>query len=204
MIDDLKIIKKYYGEKMSHLCRELFPTILETPGKLSEIILNTFEPSRLLYEDLMRFNLKLHFQNLIYGLYGVEDTDEPVTKTPEELLDEAGYILYECHSEKDIQSFKKYYAPGEALCTFHGGRLERCHVFFAVKKNVDQIKREDFKCPHRQDEYGTSVISIQFSRGSTNTISIKNRYNHRVENPDATFSNNLDNIILGLSDSFEE
>lgn len=25
---DLKIIKKEYGEEMSHLCRELFPTIL--------------------------------------------------------------------------------------------------------------------------------------------------------------------------------
>ena len=74
----------------------------------------------------------------------------------------------------------------------------------AVKKNVDEIKREDFKNPKRQDDYGTSVISIQFSRGASNTLSIKNRYNHTVENPDATFSNNLDNIILGLTDSFEQ
>jgi len=74
--------------------------------------------------------------------------------------------------------------------------------FFAVKENVDQIKREDFVKPSRQDEYGTSVISIQFTKTSTHTLSIKNRYNHTVNNPDATFSNNLDNIIPGLTDSF--
>ena len=78
------------------------------------------------------------------------------------------------------------------------------YVFFAVKDNVDDIKRKNFKSPQRQDEYGTSVISIQFSRGDVNTLSIKNRYNHTVFNPDATFDNNLDNIISGLTDSFEE
>lgn len=203
MIDDLKIIKKHYGEKMSHLCRELFPTILETPGKLSSLLLEKFEPSKVLYEDLMYHNLKYQFQNFIYSFTEEKEVDEPVTKTPSELLDEAGYILYECHTEEDVQSFKKYYAPGEELCTFNGGRLNRCRVFFAVKKDVEKIKREDFKSPRRQDLYGTSVISIQFSREISNTLSIKNRYNHTVENPDATFSNNLDNIILGLTDSFE-
>ena len=29
MNEDLKIIKKHYGEKMMHLCRELFPTLLQ-------------------------------------------------------------------------------------------------------------------------------------------------------------------------------
>ena len=66
------------------------------------------------------------------------------------------------------------------------------------------IKREDFKKPKREDEYGTSVISIQFTKDGTNTLSIKNRYNHTVNNPDATFSNNLDNIIPGLTASFEK
>lgn len=90
------------------------------------------------------------------------------------------------------------------LCTFNGGRLNRCYVFFAVKKNVDKILRPNFSNPQRQDEYGTSVISIQFTRGNTNTLSIKNRYNHRVSNPDATFSNDLENIIPGLTKSFEQ
>lgn len=112
--------------------------------------------------------------------------------------------MYECKTEQDIQSFRKYYYPGEELFTFNGGRLNRCHVFFAVKKNVDQIIRTNFLNPQRQDEYGTSVISIQLTRGNTNTISIKNRYNHRVTNLDATFSNDLENIIEGLTKSFEQ
>lgn len=203
MVDDLKIIKKHYGEKMAHLCRELFPTILEEPGRLSSLLLDKFEPSRLLYEDIIQNSLKEQFKNFIYSFVETNTEDLPVTKKPHEMLDEAGYDLYECQTEEDIQSFKKYFAPGEELCTFNGGRLSRCHVFFAVKKNVDQIKRKDFKHPRRQDEYGTSVISIQFTKGSSNTVSIKNRYNHTVDNPDATFSNNLDNIILGLTDSFE-
>lgn len=73
------------------------------------------------------------------------------------------------------------------MCTFQGDRLNRCRVFFAVKKDVDSIKREDFKNPEREDLYGTSVISIQFTKDGSNTLSIKNRYNHRVINPDATF-----------------
>lgn len=52
-----------------------------------------------------------------------------VSKTPSELMNEAGYDLYECETEKDIQSFKKYYSKGEELCTFRGGRLDRCRVF---------------------------------------------------------------------------
>ena len=204
MIDDLKVIKKQYGEKMSHLCRELFPTLLEQPGYLSNLLLEKFEPSRSLYEDIIINGMKESFKNFIYSFSDEVDQNLPVTKTPKELLNEAGYDLYECKTEEEIQQFQKYYAPGEELCTFDGGRLSRCYVFFAVKRGADKLKRKDFTNPRRQDEYGTSVISIQFSRGASNTISIKNRYNHTVENPDATFSNNLDNIILGLTDSFEQ
>ena len=204
MIDDLRIIKKHYGEKMSHLCRELFPTLLEEPGYLSNLLLEKFEPTRELYNDIMINGLKESFKNYIYSFSEEVDHNLPVTKTPKELLSEAGYDLYECKTEADIQKFVKYYAPGEELCTFSGGRLSRCYVFFAVKRNADKLDRKSFKNPHRQDEYGTSVISIQFARGSSNTVSIKNRYNHTVDNPDATFSNNLDNIILGLTDSFEQ
>mgnify|MGYP004479480149 CR=1 FL=1 len=82
--------------------------------------------------------------------------------------------------------------------------MESNYVFFAVKKDVDKIKREDFHNPQRQDLYGTSVISIQFTRSKSCTLSIKNRYNHTVNNPDSTFSNNLDNIIPGLTESFKK
>ncbi len=209
MIDDLKIIKKKYGEKMSHLCRELFPTILEKEGLLSKLLMENFAESHFLYDDIKESDLIYKFKDFIYRKYDEnnqlknDNSDENI-KTPQELLNEVGYDLYECLTEEDIQQFKKYYAKGEELCTFNGGRLNRCRVFFAVKKDVDNIKREDFKNPKRQDLYGTSVISIQFMRDGTNHLSIKNRYNHRVVNPDATFSNNLDNIVAGLTESFEK
>jgi len=191
---------------MMHLCRELFSTILETEGVLSKILLDKFEPTRLLYNDIIENELEEKFKNYIYSIFDSTFRKEEVIidKTPSELMSDAGYILYECKSESDIQNFKKYYKPGEELCTFNGGRLNRCHVYFAVKKNVNEIKRENFKNPQRQDLYGTSVISIQFTKDQSHTLSIKNRYNHTVSNPDATFSNNLDNIIPGLTDSFEK
>lgn len=204
-MDDLKYLKKHYGEKFSHLCRELFPTLLQQEGLVSKVISEHFAPSRSLYEDILP--LQDGFKAYVYSFVDVEQEkpQEKVVKTPEELMDEAGYILFpECQTEEDVQSFKKYYEEGEELCTFNGGRLNNCRVWFAVKKNVEQIQREDFITPKRQDEYGTSVISIQFSRGGNSTLSIKNRYNHTVNYPDATFSNNLDNIIDGLTQSFVE
>ena len=205
MNKDLKIIKKKYGENMMHLCRELFPTILEKEGILSQVILDSFEASHELYNDLISNNLVVAFENYIYERLDYKtDKIVKITKTPKELLSEAGYDLYECHTENEIQEFKKYYSPGEELCTFGGGRLENCYVFFAVKKNIEEIKRANFHNPDRQDLYGTSVLSIQFTRDDAHHLSIKNRYNHTVVNPDATFSNNLDNIIPGLTDSFEK
>ncbi len=206
---ELKKIKKKYGEKFMHMCRDLFPTILEHEGALFATLERKFaNNSRTLYEDIHNNELEEEFKDFIYKIFEEEQNtkaqESEQIKTPYELLDEAGYALYECETEKEIQRFKKYYAPGEVLCTFNGGRLDRCVVFFAVKKNVDEIKRENFEEPKREDEYGTSVMSIQFSRGSLCTVSIKNRYNHTVNNPDATYSNDLDRIIAGLSLSFKK
>ena len=206
MNKDLKIIKKKYCERMMKLCRELFPTLLEKEGLLSRLLLEHFEPTRFLYEDIISNELVIDFKGYIYSLVNIEeileDEEKDNYKTPKELLEEAGYDLYECHTEEEIQSFRKYYRENEKLCTFRGNRLERCYVFFAVKKGVDNIRRENFQNPKREDLYGTSVISIQFTKDKNHTLSIKNRYNHTVNNPDATFKNNLDNIILGLTESF--
>ena len=207
MNSDLKIIKKKYGEKMMHFCREFFPTLLEKEELLSSLLLNNFNASHNLYNDLVENNLLGNFKAYIYSLVDVEnlDKEQDDIASPEELLASVGYDLYECQTEEEIQSFRKYYAPEEVLCTFtNGNRLDTCRVFFAIKKNVDEIKREDFKNPKRQDLYGTSVISIQFEKLGGNRLSIKNRYNHTVNNPDSTFSNNLDNIVPGLTKSFEK
>ena len=208
--DDLKIIKKKYGEKMMHLCRELFSTIMDShPGVLSQILLESFEKRHDLYDDIVKRQLEISFKNYIYSIYEqltcAKEETRSYVEDPVTLMSCAGYTLYECKSEKDIQAFKKYYAPGEMLCTFtQGGRLRNCYVYFAVHRDADILNRCDFKKPDRQDEYGTSVLSIQFTRDKSHTISIKNRYNHTVKNPDATFSNNLDNIIMGLTKSFAD
>lgn len=205
MNQELKIIKKKYGEQMAHLCRSLFPTILETEGLLLKILTSKFNEDRLLYSTIIENNKEEDFKDYIYSFIEVKVDKRIVeNKTPKKLLDEAGYILYECRTIDQLQSFKKYYTEDEELCSFKGNRLKSCYVFFAVKKNVDEIRREDFTNPSRQDEYGTSVISIQFTKGEKNTLSIKNRYNSIVNNPDATFSNNLDNIIPGLNNSFQQ
>lgn len=200
---DLIKIKEKYGEKMMHLCRTLFPTLLEKEGLLFNLLKSKFAYSKFLCEDIINNNLESTFKDYIYSFFDIVKEETNIVKSPQELLADAGYDFYECNTEEDVQSFKKYYKNNEKLCTFRGGRLNYCYVFFAIKKNVEEIKRENFPIPARQDEYGTSVISIQFSRGKNNTLSIKNRYNHTVQNPDATFSNNLENIIPGLTKSFE-
>ena len=206
MGNDLRIIKKKYGDEMMHLCRELFPTILEVPGLLSELMISNIAPSRMLYDDLISNGQVNDFKKFIYSKSNIKFSSMVSSdKTPEELMSDIGYNLYMCETNDDIQSFKRYYKKGEELCSFKDkDRLDRNYVFFAVKKNVDEIKREDFLNPERQDEYGTSVISIQFTKDRYNQVSIKNRYNHSVLNCDATFGNNLDNIVLGLNDSFSK
>ena len=202
--EELKKIKKVYGESFMKLCRSLFPTLLEQEGKLYEILSSSFSKNcKTLYEDIVREGLEERFKDYIYSKVDVEDTEKMITeKTPYELLEEAGYDLTECLTEEEIQEFKKYYKPGEELCTFRGGRLDRCVVFWAVKKDAEDIDRAEFKNPKREDEYGTSVMGIQFNRQGMCTVSIKNRYNHTVNNPDATYGNDLDRIIPGLTKSF--
>lgn len=205
MNSELKQIKKIYGEETMHLCRTLFPTILEHEGLLSNILAEHFAPTRFLAAEIIKEDKVNEFKNYIYGFFYIDDNLITVDGSPTELLKKAGYTLYECHSEEEIQSFKKYYYPGEEICTFNGDRLRACYVFFAVKDNAESLIRKKFLNPSREDEYGTSVISIQFSRDPEfNDLSIKNRYNHAVDNPDDTFCNNLDNIIPGLTRSFEK
>ena len=50
---ELNRIKKLYGEKFMHLCRRLFPTILEQEGLLTQILEENFSTnSRTLGEDI--------------------------------------------------------------------------------------------------------------------------------------------------------
>lgn len=199
---DLIWIKKHYGENMMKMCRLYFASILEEEGALISILEENFYEYKYLAEDILLQNQEKNFEKFIFSKFQKETIKQVLTnKTPFELLDEAGYILYECKNEDDILNFINCYDKSELLCTFNGDRLNRCDVFFVLKKNWKEIKRKTE--PRREDDYGISVLSIQFNKGNINNVSIKNRYNHSVNNPDATFSNNLENIIAGLTNSFE-
>ena len=207
-VDDLKEIRKHYGEKMSHLCRDLFPTILEKKGLLYHILETHFARSKQLYEDIMSENKESSFKTYIYSIYDeINNANSKinVNKSARELLKEKGYTLYECKNNEDIQKFKKYYKKKEELCTFRDPyRINNYNIFFIVKDNADELKREDFKDPKREDEYSVSVLDLQFDKGQRQRVSIKSRYNHTVPNPDATYSNNLENIAEGLTEAFEK
>lgn len=185
-------------------CRSSFSSILEVPGLLSKLIIDNFYPSFDLYNDLVSNNKLIEFEDYIYNISGIKfDVGSVDTVlSPREIFDKLGYDFYECKSEDDINKFKKYYFKGEELCTFLSNRLSRCYVFWVVKRNALELNREDYVSPRREDEYGTSVMSIQFDRSKYNRLSIKNRYNDTINNPDATYGNNLDNIYPGLTRSF--
>lgn len=125
--------------------------------------------------------------------------------SPFELLELAGYDAYYADTLEKQNAIQKYFESHEKLCTFKdANRYKKYYIINAVKKNVQEIKRENFYGKEqRQDEYGTSVISIQmFKTGGF--ISIKNRYNHTVPGCDNTFDSNPDNIIMGLSSAIKK
>ena len=70
---DLRIIKKKYGEEMMHLCRRLFSTLLDEPGLLPKQMLKLFEPTRFLYEDIVKNNLIDDFKDYVYSSIPPED-----------------------------------------------------------------------------------------------------------------------------------
>ena len=125
-----------------------------------------------------------------------------VDKNPLELLSDAGYDAFVVETEAQKNSIKKYYRKGEELCTFGDpDRHKNFYIIHAIKRGANKIMPAEH--PTRQDEYGTSVISIQIAKEG-GFISIKNRYNHTVNDPDATFSNYPDFIIPGLTNSLKQ
>ena len=120
--------------------------------------------------------------------------------TKEEIIEafnSVGYDTVIFDDEAAIFECRKYYANNEVICTYNNlkARMSEYHMLVAIKRNISEIKRSS--SPQRDDEYGTSILNIQIARNGSH-MSIKNRYNHTVSNPDSTFNNNLDMIYFGL------
>ena len=60
MNNDLKIIKKKYGDWMSKLCRDFFASILEINELLSKLLLNNFNPSHDPYNDIVSNHFRVY------------------------------------------------------------------------------------------------------------------------------------------------
>lgn len=134
---------------------------------------------------------------------GIKKREENPILSPFELLRKAGYRAYYADTLEKQNAISKYSAPGEELCTFGDAlRYEKFYIVNAVKENAELLQRDNFNTPERQDDYGTSVLSIQILK-TGGCISITNRYNDNVENPDNTFNSDPDLIIEGLSESLK-
>lgn len=180
-------IKKQNGERFAKAIRNYDNGIFDIPN-LDEIVKYAGREA----EPIMNF---------LISLKGIHIEEMGVHEDPIVLLKRAGYNAYVADTLEKQNAIKKYFVPDEELCTFRDpNRYVKYFIINAVREDVDEIERSEK--PEREDRYGTSVISIQVLK-SGGFISIKNRYNHTVQNPDNTFNSNPDNIIPGLSDALK-
>lgn len=156
----------------------------------------TPQNARNVFSELDEFQIKS-----ICAEISANDTFGTIMETTQEEIIEdfkkAGYDTVIFDDEERIAECKKYYAPGEVICTYNNlsGRMNQYHMLVAIKKDIDKIQRN--KTPQREDEYGTSILNIQIAKNGSH-MSIKNRYNHTVNECDSTLNNNLDLLIPGL------
>ena len=107
MEKDLKLIKKKYGEKMMHYCRSELSTILEKEGLLPSLLLQHFNESHILYDDIEKEDKLEEFKNYIYSLIDVENNMERIEhRTPKELLNEADMIFMNVKQKKIFNHLK--------------------------------------------------------------------------------------------------
>jgi hypothetical protein len=188
--------KRVCGENSTKLIRDNYPEGLDDLGFLGYISkkCKTKKNIRKVLGNL---------ENLLYvkNSYLEEGKNREEVENQEELgelLEKAGYEYKVISSVNELKSYEKYYLSGERLCTYNNPaeRLKNYHMIIISRKNLDEVKRGDN--PQREDDYSTSLLNIQINK-QFNNVSIKSRYNHTVNNPDAVYSNNLNKIADGLT-----
>lgn len=184
-------LKKFVGEAAYNIIQNT-----AVDGEKLRSALITPQNARAVFADLTPFEIKsLCAEISNAGEIGI------IRKTNQEEIKaafrKAGYVEVIFDDADKIKDAGKYYASGETICTYNNldGRMREYHMLVAIKSDIEKIKRADN--PQREDDYGTSIINIQIARNGSH-MSIKNRYNHTVSNPDATYNNNLDMVTPGL------
>lgn len=186
-----KNLKKFVGEAAYNIIQNT-----AVDGEKLRSALITPQNARAVFADLAPFEIKsLCAEISNTGQIGtIRKTNREEIKAAFAM---AGYTEVVFDDAEKIRAAEKYYAAGETICTYNSleGRMREYHMIVAIKDDINTIKRADD--PQREDKYGTSIINIQIARNGSH-MSIKNRYNHTVSNPDATFNNNLDMVTPGL------
>lgn len=190
--------KKLLGETVARIIRNKLPYCLEHVDNFIPFLVNLV-PCKEDYAKVLT-ELSAKVEDSFKDSFQVDHKVTKVLATPQELLSKVDYIFHIVTTKEQFLTFKKDFRSNELLCSFNGieSRLRDNHVFWLRHKDADNI--QPFSNPRRQDAYGTSSMSVQINR-TNGQISIKNRYNHTVDNCDATHGNDLNNIIDGLSDA---
>ena len=184
-------IKKFIGEyaykhiKNMAYSPEAFRNALLTPTN-----------ARAVFSGLSEYEVK----SLVAEICNSKTIGVVRNTTKEEIVEafrKGGYTTVIFDDKQAIEECAKYYRSDETICTYNNleRRMARYHMIVAIKGNIDEIKRSD--SPEREDEYGTSIINIQIAKNGSH-MSIKNRYNHTVNQCDSTFDNDLNHITMGL------
>ncbi len=184
-------IKKQNGESFAKTIRQYDNGIFDIPH-IVQIVQYAGDNA----EPILQF---------LHSLKNRDIQSQPSNQDPFALLKQAGYNAYLADTFEKQNSIQKYFTRKERLCTFKDPqRFKDFYIINAIREDIETIHRKDFiGKEERQDKYGTSVLSIQiFKNGGF--ISIKNRYNHTVENCDNTFHSNPDEIIPGLSEALKK
>ncbi|MBO7244710.1 MAG: leucine-rich repeat protein [Alphaproteobacteria bacterium] len=184
-------IKKQNGEAFARAIRDYDSGIFEVEN-LPQIVKYAGREA----EPLLMFLESLKLEKMERCCSG--------TKSLEEILASAGYDFLIADTLEKQNKLRAFFAKNEELCTFKDSlRYQNYHILFLIKKGAENLNRADFLTPQREDEYATSLMSIQILK-TGGFIKITNRYNHTVENPDNTFYSNPDYIALGLTDALKK
>ena len=93
---DLNWIKRKYGEKMMHLCRDNFSRLFDVEGLVPSLLEKNFYQYHNLAQEIIEQNKINDFKSMIFEQVDLDlkITQEVKNKSAKELLAEAGYVLY--------------------------------------------------------------------------------------------------------------
>ena len=201
--DDIPFIVKQMGSRLDGLFRLEYDKniktakgITKTPEELSKLAGYVFHRTESM-DDVLVFKKDFREIEVLCTISRFLDSGADRTKQ------NTVFWLRKNGAETILPSdlITNEYLQGDSI----GAGLWREYLEIKGLKNFDGTYNISSLSKSRQDPYGISSMSVQIGKTGVDLdigdLSIKNRYNHKVESADATFENNLNNIIDGLHDA---